>query len=44
MFGTIDCYLLWRLSGGKVHATDATNASAHAACSTSTPASGMIDC
>jgi glycerol kinase len=27
MFGTIDCYLLWRLTGGKVHATDATNAS-----------------
>src|SRR5665213_432515 len=27
MFGTIDCYLLWRLTGGRVHATDATNAS-----------------
>ncbi|WP_298259599.1 glycerol kinase GlpK [Bradyrhizobium sp.] len=27
LFGTVDCYLLWRLSGGKVHATDATNAS-----------------
>ncbi len=26
-FGTIDCFLLWRLSGGRVHATDATNAS-----------------
>jgi len=26
-FGTIDCYLLFRLTGGKVHATDATNAS-----------------
>ena len=26
-FGTIDCYLLWRLTGGRVHATDATNAS-----------------
>lgn len=26
-FGTIDCYLLWRLTGGKVHATDASNAS-----------------
>lgn len=25
-FGTIDCYLLWHLTGGKVHATDATNA------------------
>jgi glycerol kinase len=26
-FGTVDSYLLWRLSGGKVHATDASNAS-----------------
>jgi glycerol kinase len=26
-FGTIDSYLMWRLTGGKVHATDATNAS-----------------
>ena len=26
-FGTVDCYLLWRLTGGKVHATDASNAS-----------------
>jgi glycerol kinase len=25
--GTIDCFLLWRLTGGAVHATDATNAS-----------------
>ncbi|QKS01693.1 glycerol kinase GlpK [Sphingomonas sp. CL5.1] len=25
-FGTIDCFLLWRLTGGKVHATDVTNA------------------
>jgi glycerol kinase len=25
--GTIDSFLIWRLSGGKVHATDATNAS-----------------
>ncbi len=27
LFGTIDCFLLWRLTGGRVHATDATNAS-----------------
>src|SRR4051812_28063624 len=27
MFGTVDSYLLWRLTGGKVHFTDATNAS-----------------
>jgi glycerol kinase len=26
-FGTIDSWLLWNLSGGKVHATDPTNAS-----------------
>jgi glycerol kinase len=26
-FGTVDTYILWRLSGGRVHATDATNAS-----------------
>src|SRR3954468_22813707 len=25
-FGTVDTYLLWRFTGGKVHATDATNA------------------
>ncbi|MCK5070528.1 MAG: glycerol kinase, partial [Desulfocapsa sp.] len=27
LFGTIDTFLLWRLTGGKHHATDATNAS-----------------
>lgn len=26
-FGTVDSFLLWRLTGGNVHATDATNAS-----------------
>jgi len=26
-FGTIDCWLLWNLTQGKVHATDASNAS-----------------
>ncbi|MBW6391195.1 glycerol kinase GlpK [Billgrantia antri] len=26
-FGTVDSFLLWRLSDGRVHATDATNAS-----------------
>jgi glycerol kinase len=25
-FGTVDCFLLWRLTGGRVHASDATNA------------------
>ncbi|MBQ6052949.1 MAG: glycerol kinase GlpK [Clostridia bacterium] len=27
LFGTVDCWLLWKLTGGKVHATDRTNAS-----------------
>ena len=26
-FGTIDSFLLWRLTGGRLHATDVTNAS-----------------
>jgi len=26
-FGTVDSWLIWRLSGGKLHVTDATNAS-----------------
>ncbi|MGB7299056.1 MAG: glycerol kinase GlpK [Burkholderiaceae bacterium] len=26
-FGTVDTFLMWRLTGGRVHATDATNAS-----------------
>lgn len=27
LFGTVDTYLLWRLTGGKCHATDVSNAS-----------------
>lgn len=27
LFGTVDCYLIYKLTGGKVHATDYTNAS-----------------
>ena len=27
LFGTVDTYLIWRLTGGRVHATDYTNAS-----------------
>ena len=27
LFGTVDTWLLWRLTGGKVHATDCSNAS-----------------
>ena len=26
LFGTVDSYLIWKLTGGRVHATDATNA------------------
>ncbi|KEJ88952.1 glycerol kinase GlpK [Sulfitobacter donghicola] len=26
LFGTVDCFLMWKLTGGAVHATDATNA------------------
>ncbi|MEL6647885.1 MAG: glycerol kinase GlpK [Pseudomonadota bacterium] len=26
LFGTVDCFLIWKLTGGKTHATDATNA------------------
>lgn len=26
-FGTIDCYLVWKLTGGKAHVTDVSNAS-----------------
>ena len=26
-FGTVDSFLIWRLTGGKIHATDVTNAS-----------------
>ena len=27
LFGTVDCFLTWRLTGGRRHVTDATNAS-----------------
>ncbi|PQO25946.1 glycerol kinase [Blastopirellula marina] len=27
LFGTVDCYLVWKLTGGKRHVTDASNAS-----------------
>jgi glycerol kinase len=27
LFGTVDSFLMWRLSGGRLHATDVTNAS-----------------
>ena len=27
LFGTVDCWLMWQLSGGAVHATDVSNAS-----------------
>jgi glycerol kinase len=27
LFGTVDCWLIWKLTGGRVYATDASNAS-----------------
>ncbi|MGK5091614.1 glycerol kinase GlpK [Deltaproteobacteria bacterium TL4] len=27
LFGTVDCWLIWKLTGGALHATDVTNAS-----------------
>lgn len=27
LFGTVDCWLVWKLTGGKIHATDYSNAS-----------------
>ncbi len=35
-FGTVDSYLLWRLTDGRVHATDATNASRTLLCDITT--------
>ncbi len=35
-FGTVDSFLLWRLTGGRVHATDATNASRTLLCDIAT--------
>lgn len=37
-FGTVDTFLLWRLTGGRVHATDATNASRTLLCNIATGA------
>jgi glycerol kinase len=35
-FGTVDTFLIWRLTGGKVHATDVTNASRTLLCNIDT--------
>ena len=35
-FGTVDTWLVWRLTGGKIHATDATNASRTMLCNIAT--------
>ncbi len=35
-FGTVDTFLLWRMTGGKVHATDVTNASRTLLCNIDT--------
>ncbi len=37
-FGTVDSFLLWRLTNGRVHATDATNASRTLLCNISSGA------
>ena len=37
-FGTVDSFLLWRLTGGRLHATDATNASRTMLCDVATGA------
>ena len=37
-FGTVDTWLVWRLTGGRVHATDATNASRTMLCNIATGA------
>jgi len=37
-FGTVDSFLIWRLTGGRVHATDATNASRTLLCNIHTGA------
>ena len=44
-FGTVDSFLLWRLTGGRVHATDATNASRTLLCDIATGAwdDSMLD-
>ena len=35
-FGTVDTFLIWRLTGGKIHATDTTNASRTLLCNIDT--------
>jgi glycerol kinase len=42
-FGTVDSFLLWHLTGGQAHRTDATNA-ARTCCSTSIDRYGMRSC
>jgi glycerol kinase len=42
-FGTVDSWLLWKLTGGRVHATDVSNARARC-CSTSATTPGTTNC
>ena len=42
-FGTVDSFLIWRLTGGKMHVTDATNAS-HPASTTFIRMTGTMIC
>ena len=43
-FGTVDSFLTWRLTGGKSHVTDATNASRTHAVQHPHPAAGTTSC
>ncbi len=42
-FGTVDSWLAWRLSGGRLHIIDVSNARARCS-STSTPSTGTTNC
>ena len=42
LFGTVDSFLIWRLTGGRVHATDVTNAGGTLLL-ISLPASGLMN-
>jgi glycerol kinase len=43
-FGTVDSFLIWKLTGGKVHATDATNAARTMLFNIATGANGTRIC
>ena len=43
-FGTVDSWLVWKLTGGRVHATDETNASRTLLCSARRRSTGTTSC